>query len=110
MSFIWMSSLIQSLAHRGTAVLGYAAVPMPGHHHTLLQRKLAHRCVQKRVQIKPPELARQLAAGDPPIVTGRVHGTGDKGFLLSVFVLQEGEERVVAERLVEILKKAASDS
>jgi L-seryl-tRNA(Ser) seleniumtransferase len=62
---------------------------------------------EKRVTITPPELAKQLATGDPPIITGRVHGTGDKGFLLSVFVLQEGEERIVAERVAAILAKAA---
>jgi L-seryl-tRNA(Ser) seleniumtransferase len=61
---------------------------------------------EKRVKIKPLELAKKLAAGDPPIITGRVHGTGDKGFLLSVFVLQEGEERIVADRVSEILTKA----
>ena len=50
--------------------------------------------------------AAELAAGDPPIQIGRVSGTGDKGILLSVFVLNEGEERVLAERLQVILKKA----
>ena len=34
-----------------------------------------------------------------------VHGTGDKGALISVFTLQDGEERLVAERLRSILKK-----
>ena len=33
--------------------------------------------------------------------------TGDKGILVSVLTLQEGEERIVADRLAEILKKAA---
>ena len=51
-------------------------------------------------------VTRALAEGDPPIRTGRVAGTGDKGILISVLTLQEGEERVVAGRLAEILKKA----
>ena len=50
----------------------------------------------------------QLAAGEPPIQIGRVAGTGDKGVLISVLALQQGEERVVAERLRAILDKAAA--
>jgi L-seryl-tRNA(Ser) seleniumtransferase len=63
---------------------------------------------EKRVRITREKLTRELADGDPSIVIGRVHGTGDKGILISVFVLQEGEDRVVAERLHAILKKASS--
>ena len=35
------------------------------------------------------------------------HTTGDKGILVSVLTLQEGEEKIVARRLAEILTKAA---
>jgi len=42
---------------------------------------------------------------DPPIQLGRVSGTGDKGILVSVFTLQDGEEKIVAERLREILAR-----
>ena len=63
---------------------------------------------EKRVRLSPAELTRALAAGDPPIVIGRVHGTGDKGALISVFTLQEGEERIVADRLLAILTRASS--
>jgi len=35
-----------------------------------------------------------------------VSGTGDKGMLISVFMLQEGEDQIVAERLRGLLKKA----
>jgi D-glucosaminate-6-phosphate ammonia-lyase len=62
---------------------------------------------EKRVRTSREQITRDLAAGDPPILIGRVHGTGDKGVLISVFVLQEGEERVVAERLHALLEKAS---
>jgi L-seryl-tRNA(Ser) seleniumtransferase len=61
---------------------------------------------EKRAKLTPARLARELAAGDPPIQIGRVAGTGDKGALVSVFTLQEGEERTVADRLQAILTKA----
>ncbi len=64
---------------------------------------------EKRVKATREQVTRQLAEGDPPILIGRVHGTGDKGILISVFVLQDGEERVVAERLRGILAKAAGE-
>jgi uncharacterized pyridoxal phosphate-dependent enzyme len=61
-----------------------------------------------KLRLTPAQLTKELAAGEPPILIGRVHGTGDKGALISVFTLQEGEERIVAERLHAILKKAAN--
>jgi uncharacterized pyridoxal phosphate-dependent enzyme len=65
---------------------------------------------EKRVKMTRQRLARELAKGDPPILIGRVSGTGDKGVLISVFVLQEGEERVVADRLHMILANASRPS
>jgi D-glucosaminate-6-phosphate ammonia-lyase len=62
---------------------------------------------EKRVKVTREKVTRALADGDPSIRIGRVAGTGDKGILVSVLTLQEGEERVVAERLAEILKNAA---
>jgi D-glucosaminate-6-phosphate ammonia-lyase len=62
---------------------------------------------EKRVAISREQLTKELADGEPAIVIGRVGGTGDKGVLISVFMLQEGEERAVAERLQALLKKAA---
>jgi L-seryl-tRNA(Ser) seleniumtransferase len=62
---------------------------------------------EKRVRTTREKVTRELAAGDPPIRIGRVAGTGDKGMLISVLTLQEGEDRVVASRLAQILKKAA---
>ncbi len=59
---------------------------------------------EKRLKITRPQLTRELAAGEPPIRIGRVSGTGDKGILLSVFTLQEGEERLVADRVRALLK------
>ncbi len=63
---------------------------------------------EQRVRITPAELKQRLADGDPSIVTARVHGTGDKGFLVSVFMLQPNEETIVAARLQQILKQAAT--
>lgn len=57
----------------------------------------------------PAELQLRLENGSPPIVTARVHGTGDRGLLLSVFMLQEGEEEVVARRLRAELTTARRD-
>lgn len=62
---------------------------------------------EKRVPLTRDQLTKRLAEGDPPIAIGRVRGTGDKGVLISVFQLQEGEDRIVAERLREIFRKAA---
>jgi L-seryl-tRNA(Ser) seleniumtransferase len=63
---------------------------------------------EKRLKLTPARLIRKMAEGDPPIQLGRVSGTGDKGLLVSVFTLQEGEERVVADRLAAILQKASA--
>jgi L-seryl-tRNA(Ser) seleniumtransferase len=62
---------------------------------------------EKRVRITRERLTRELAGGDPPIRIGRVTGTGDKGVLISVLTLREGEEKVVARRLDAILGKAS---
>jgi L-seryl-tRNA(Ser) seleniumtransferase len=63
---------------------------------------------ESRVKVTPAQLTKALADGDPPIRIGRVHGTGDKGVLISVFVLQEGEDQIVAARLRAILEKATT--
>ncbi len=62
---------------------------------------------EKRVKMTRQRLTRELAKGDPPIQIGRVSGTGDKGVLISVFMLQEGEERLVADRLHGLLANAS---
>jgi L-seryl-tRNA(Ser) seleniumtransferase len=61
---------------------------------------------EKRLKLTPARLIRQMAQGDPPIQLGRVSGTGDKGLLVSVFTLQEGEEHIVADRLRSHFKAA----
>jgi L-seryl-tRNA(Ser) seleniumtransferase len=63
---------------------------------------------ETRVKITPKQLKTKLAAGDPPIATARVHGTGTTGFLISVFMLQPDEEQVVADRVRQILEQAVS--
>jgi hypothetical protein len=62
---------------------------------------------EKILKIGREKVTRELAEGDPRIRIGRVGGTGDKGILISVLTLQEGEERIVATRLCEILKQAS---
>jgi L-seryl-tRNA(Ser) seleniumtransferase len=61
---------------------------------------------ESRVKLSREELTKALADGDPPIQIGRVRGTGDKGILISVFMLQDGEDQAVADRLSALLKKA----
>jgi uncharacterized pyridoxal phosphate-dependent enzyme len=63
---------------------------------------------EKRLHLSREELARNLAEGDPSIEIGRVRGTGDRGLLISVFMLEEGQDAVVAARLKEALEKAAA--
>jgi L-seryl-tRNA(Ser) seleniumtransferase len=62
---------------------------------------------EKRIKTSREKITRDLLEGDPAIQIGRVSGTGDKGILISVFTLQEGEEKIVAERLRTLLTKAA---
>jgi seryl-tRNA(Sec) selenium transferase len=63
---------------------------------------------EKQVRLTREQVTKKLANGHPPIQIGRVAGTGDKGILISVFTLQEGEDRIVANRLRAILRKASS--
>ena len=63
---------------------------------------------ESRVRMTPTEMKAQLAAGKPSIATARVHGTGNKGFLVSVFMLQPSQEEIVAARICDILKHAMS--
>ncbi len=62
---------------------------------------------EQRVKITPAQIKEQLADRDPSIATARVHGTGDDGFLISVFMLKPGEDAIVAARLKEVLEKAS---
>jgi L-seryl-tRNA(Ser) seleniumtransferase len=62
---------------------------------------------EDRVRIKPDQVKQELAAGDPSIATARVHGTGNDGFLISVFMLQPGEDQIVGQRLHKVLRRAA---
>ncbi len=62
---------------------------------------------EKRVRIAREAFTRALMDGDAPIQIGRVPGTGDRGVCFSVFTLQPGEEKIVAERVAAILRKSA---
>jgi len=59
---------------------------------------------EKRVRITPEQVTEKLRAGDPSIRLARMHGTGDEGLLISVFMLQPGEEQIVASRLRKALE------
>ena len=59
-----------------------------------------------QLPISPEKVRRQLATGDPPIRTARVHGTGTEGLLISVFMLEPGEDQIVAGRLRAVLLRA----
>ena len=59
---------------------------------------------ESALAISPAEVTAQLAAGDPPILLGRVSHTGSKGILIAVHTLQPGEEQAVAERLQGIFR------
>jgi L-seryl-tRNA(Ser) seleniumtransferase len=63
---------------------------------------------EKRVKVTRDQLTRQLAQCNPSIQIGRVAGTGDRGVLISVFTLQQGEDQIVAKQLRRILRKAAT--
>jgi L-seryl-tRNA(Ser) seleniumtransferase len=63
---------------------------------------------EDRLQLTREQLTRALADGNPSIRIGRVRGTGDKGVLLSVFMLQKGEDQVVADRLRVLLKRGSA--
>ncbi len=59
---------------------------------------------EEKLGLTPKQMQARLAAGDPPIATARVHGTGETGFLLSVFMLQPGEEQIVGQRVRAVLQ------
>jgi L-seryl-tRNA(Ser) seleniumtransferase len=61
---------------------------------------------ETRLKLTPEQMKTRLAAGKPSIATARVHGTGETGFLISVFMLQHGEDEIVAARVREILEQA----
>ena len=63
---------------------------------------------ENQVKITRAQMKQKLAKGNPPITTARVHGTGEAGFLISVFMLQPGEDQIVAKRIRDILKQAVS--
>lgn len=63
---------------------------------------------EKKLKITREQVTKQLADGEPSIRIGRVFGTGDKGILFAVHTLQAREEEVIADRIAEILKRAAT--
>jgi L-seryl-tRNA(Ser) seleniumtransferase len=58
---------------------------------------------ERQLGIAVAELRQQLRSGRPRIATGRVHGTGEEGLLVSVINLQPGEEQIVGERIQQLL-------
>jgi L-seryl-tRNA(Ser) seleniumtransferase len=59
---------------------------------------------ERRLGITREQVIQALLAGDPPIEIGRVRGTGERGMLVSVLTLQDGEECVLGERLRAVLR------
>ncbi|MBI3467265.1 MAG: aminotransferase class V-fold PLP-dependent enzyme [Planctomycetes bacterium] len=60
---------------------------------------------EERLKLTPAQMKQRLAEGKPSIATARVHGTGEEGFLISVFMLQPGEDEIVAVRVRELLSR-----
>lgn len=65
---------------------------------------------EQELEITRAELKQRLRDGTPGIATGRVYGTGDEGFLISVVNLQTHEEQIVGERIRAILSKKRGGS
>ena len=63
---------------------------------------------EERLGVTPEEMKQRLAEGDPSIVTARTHGTGEGGFVISVFMLAPGEEEIVATRIHQILTRTSA--
>jgi seryl-tRNA(Sec) selenium transferase len=59
---------------------------------------------EARLGMTRTRVTQALMEGDAPIQIGRVSGTGDRGILISVLTLKDGEERTVAERLRGLLR------
>lgn len=61
---------------------------------------------QKVVKITPPEVMKELRAGTPSIEA--CPATNRESLVFTVWMMQKGDEQVVARRVQEILKKAAA--
>ena len=56
-----------------------------------------------KISVSPQEISRILRGGQPPIAIGG--GEGRPGLALSSFMLQPGEEQIVAEQLTKVLRE-----
>jgi L-seryl-tRNA(Ser) seleniumtransferase len=63
---------------------------------------------ENRLPITAAQLKQELVHGEPSIATARVHGTGSEGFLVSVFMLEPGEDQIVGSRLKQVFQAALS--
>ncbi len=59
---------------------------------------------QSAIRITPPEVAKRLREGRPSIEV--VPGTNEKQLVIGVWMMQKGDDEVVARRLREVLKSA----
>jgi L-seryl-tRNA(Ser) seleniumtransferase len=59
---------------------------------------------QNQIRLTPEEASRLLRAGKPSIVIGGGGSEGYPGLVMNSFQLQPGEEKIVAERMVELLR------
>ena len=71
-----------------------------------IANKVPHLIVEwdeQKLKLSHAQATAALRDGEPSIRLARVGDTGDRGILISVFVLEPGEEKIVARRLSEVL-------
>jgi hypothetical protein len=59
-----------------------------------------------KIPLSPQEVSRVLRSGQPSIVIGG--GEGRPGLAMNTFMLQPGEEQVIAEQLSKVLREHSS--
>lgn len=60
---------------------------------------------ENELGISRSEVTSKLRDGEPSIRLARVSGTGSEGLLISVFMLQPGEDKIIGDRLRQILSR-----
>jgi hypothetical protein len=63
-----------------------------------------------RIRLKPEEASRLLKAGRPSIIIGggKEGSEGRPGLVMNSFQLQAGEEKIVAEQIVQLFRAHAA--
>ncbi len=94
--------VIVKAARKVPSVTSEVVVPPIANHTPHLHLKWD----QKVVKITPPEVMKELRAGTPSIEA--CPATNRESLVFTVWMMQKGDEQVVARRVQEILKKAAA--